>query len=64
MHIYRLQNTEPRTCQVRRLLANGLRATDADYDNRTPLHLASSEGHVAVVKLLLDKRADIHALDR
>jgi glutaminase len=36
----------------------------ADYDGRTPLHLASAEGREAVVKYLLEKEVDPQPLDR
>ncbi|KAK9810142.1 hypothetical protein WJX72_005510 [[Myrmecia] bisecta] len=36
----------------------------SDYDKRTPLHLASSEGSYAVAEWLLQEQADINALDR
>jgi glutaminase len=36
----------------------------SDYDGRTPLHLAASEGHMEVVKLLLEKGAPVNAKDR
>jgi glutaminase len=35
-----------------------------DYDFRTPLHLAASEGHSEVVKFLVSKGANINAIDR
>ncbi|KAL0490929.1 hypothetical protein AKO1_009802 [Acrasis kona] len=36
----------------------------SDYDGRTALHLACSEGHIEVVKYLLNKGANVHATDR
>jgi glutaminase len=47
-----------------KLLSKELGVNGTDYDKRTPLHLASAEGHVNVVKYLLDQNADPDAHDR
>lgn len=36
----------------------------ADYDKRTPLHLASAEGHIHIVTWLLSKKAEPNPIDR
>ena len=36
----------------------------ADYDQRTPLHVAASEGKVSIVEYLLKNGASVHARDR
>ncbi|KAK8554502.1 hypothetical protein V6N13_093491 [Hibiscus sabdariffa] len=45
-------------------LEKGVEPNGADYDRRTALHLASSEGWTEVVVLLLEKGADVNSLDR
>ncbi|KAF3444329.1 hypothetical protein FNV43_RR14019 [Rhamnella rubrinervis] len=35
-----------------------------DYDNRTALHLAASEGHASIVELLLHYKANVNLKDR
>jgi len=46
------------------LLDEGASVNSCDYDKRTGLHVAASEGHVAVVELLLSRGADVNPVDR
>jgi hypothetical protein len=49
---------------IKHMLDNGTAVDAADYDGRTALHLAASEGHVAAVKLLLSYNANVNPTDR
>jgi len=44
------------------LLKKGARVTIKDDNSSTPLHHATSGGHLDIVKLLVDKQADIDAM--
>jgi len=50
--------------EILRLEAEGVSPNMADYDGRTPLHLAACEGKVEVVRYLLSKNVNICPTDR
>eukprot|EP00850_Spirogloea_muscicola_P016184 SM000129S26171 [mRNA] locus=s129:404788:409939:- [translate_table: standard] len=49
---------------LQRLLDNGVDPNSADYDMRTPLHIAAAEGFFLVVRLLVNSGADVTSRDR
>ena len=51
--------------QLTTLVQNGAPVDQGDYDHRTALHLAASEGLLEVVKFLIEEcSADPNPLDR
>ncbi len=51
--------------EVQSLLEYGkIDLNSSDYDRRTPLHIAASEGQSEIVELLCEKGADVNATDR
>ncbi len=50
--------------ELKRLVAYGHNLNSADYDGRTPLHLACAEGHAEAVQYLLDQQVDTTPKDR
>ncbi|KAA3489477.1 potassium channel SKOR [Gossypium australe] len=49
---------------LRRLLSNGVDPNSRDYDHRTPLHIAASEGLYIMAKLLIEGGASVFSKDR
>ena len=41
-----------------------MKVNDCDYDKRTALHVAASEGHIEVVRILIKEGADLNFADR
>ena len=50
--------------EVQRIAATGLNLNDSDYDGRTSLHLASSEGKDDIIRFLLGKNINPNPIDR
>jgi len=50
--------------EIKRLKAEGMDLSEADYDGRTALHLAASENRVEVVRYLLDNKVPLQVKDR
>ena len=50
--------------RCRMLLDSGVLPSAMDYDQRSALHVAASDAAAAVVRLLIDRRADVNARDR
>ena len=48
---------------IRVLQALKVSLTIKDIDNRTPLHVAASEGYLNIVQYLLLQKADVLAMD-
>ncbi|KAJ9172950.1 hypothetical protein P3X46_016135 [Hevea brasiliensis] len=49
---------------LKRILSNGIDPNSKDYDHRTPLHVAASEGLHIMAKLLLEAGASVFSKDR
>ncbi|GMH51011.1 hypothetical protein TrST_g8567 [Triparma strigata] len=50
--------------QLKRLVANMYDPNEGDYDDRTAIHLAASNGHLGIVKYLHSMWADLNCIDR
>ena len=49
---------------LNQMLRSGISPDVQDYDRRTALHLAASEGHAPIVELLLHYKANVNLIDR
>ncbi|KAK4776250.1 hypothetical protein SAY87_024211 [Trapa incisa] len=49
---------------LRRILSNGIDPNSRNYDHRTPLHIAASEGLYMMAKLLIEAGANVFSKDR
>ena len=49
---------------ILRLESQGVDISSADYDGRTPLHLAASEGHLELVRFFITRKIPLSPKDR
>lgn len=49
---------------IRRIIANGIDPNSKDYDFRTPLHVATSQGSYLIAKVLVEAGAGVLLKDR
>lgn len=56
--------SEGNVTRINELLEGGVSMDSCDYDRRTALHLAATEGHSHVVELMLKRGANINPVDR
>jgi ankyrin repeat protein len=49
---------------IKRLVVNGVDPNESDYDGRTALHLAASQGNITVMTYLIEVKANIMCRDR
>ncbi|XP_062107641.1 potassium channel SKOR isoform X2 [Humulus lupulus] len=49
---------------LKRILSNGIDPNSKDYDHRSPLHVAASEGLYLMAKLLIEAGASVFSKDR
>lgn len=50
--------------ELNRLYSVGADLNEGEYDKRTGIHLAASEGHLETVKFFIEKHADVNPKDR
>jgi glutaminase len=50
--------------ELQRLYSAGVDLNEAEYDGRTGIHLATSEGHLEAVKFFVEKNVNINPKDR
>ena len=50
--------------EIKRLVAHGIDINEGDYDKRTAMHLAATEGNIEVVEYLLRHGAKANLMDR
>ena len=50
--------------EIKRMVADGYNLDEADYDGRTCIHLAASEGRTEIIKFLIGKKVNLSPKDR